>query len=243
MEIEKQNIAVTAAPGVSEIVIRHGEAARVIMPERYIFDGNIEAPYTYMVARNEATGDEHFNAQKSVLQVKRKNGSLTLFQNPNDPISDIVGGNAISAPELADWKFNTEYRWKASELADFLRRNRRHFKDAEQLSDLIGELRAMKVTTNGDIQTADDKRGNKKLLFEQSVKSNIPVLFEVALPIIAGQKPTRVKVEIFIEVTGQSVSLILDSIDVADLLISERDRLLNEQIEKFKPTNIPIVEY
>ena len=34
----------------------------------------------------------------------------------------------------------------------------------------------------------------------------------------------------------------LDSIDIADLLVTERDRLLNEQIEKFKPTNIPIVE-
>jgi len=62
------------------------------------------------------------------------------------------------------------------------------------------------------------------------------------LPIISGQKPTRVKVEIFVEVTGQSVSLMLDSIDVADLLVTERDKLLNEQIEKFKPTNIPIVE-
>lgn len=242
MEIEKQNITVAAAPGVSELVIRHGDAAPVINPEQYVFDGNIEAPFAYMTARNAATDDAHFHPKRAVLQINRNFGSLKLYQNPNDPIADVIGGIARSAPELAEWKFNTEHRWRASDLAEFLRRNRRHFKDAERLADLIGELRAMKVTTNGDIQTADDKRGNKKLLFEQSVKSNIPVSFDVDLPIIAGQKPTRVKVEIFIEVTGQSVSLMLDSIDVADLLVTERDKLLNEQIEKFKPTNIPIVE-
>lgn len=242
MEIEKQNITVAAASGVSELVIRHGEAAPVVVPEKYLFAGNIEAPFAYMTARNAATNNGHFNPKTAVLQVNRNSGSLSLFQNPNDPIADAITGTAKQASELDGWKFNTDHRWRASDLAEFLRRNRRHFSDPSRLSDLIGELRSMKVTTNGDIQTADDKRGNKKSLFEQSVQSNIPVSFDVDLPIIAGQKPSRVKVEIFIEVTGQSVSLILDSIDVADLLVTERDRLLNEQIDKFKPTNIPIVE-
>lgn len=242
MEIDKQNITVAVAHGVSELVIRHGDAAPVINPEQYSFAGNIEAPFAYFAARNAATDNTHFDPKKAVLQVNRNSGSLSLFQNPNDPIADIIGGIARPAPELNDWKFNTEHRWRASDLADFLRRNRRYFTDPSRLADMIGELRSMKVTTNGDIQAADDKRGNKKSLFEQSVQSNIPVSFVVDLPIIAGQNPSRVKVEIFIEVTGSTVSLILDSIDVADLLVTERDRLLNDQIEKFKPKNIPIVE-
>lgn len=242
MEIETQAINISAAPGISELIIRHGDAAPVITPEQYRFDGNIEAPFTYLTGRNSATGDEHFNPKKSVLQINRKNGNIKLLQNPNDPIADVIVGTTEIAPELDGWKFNTDYRWRASDLAEFLRRNRRYFPDASKLAELIAELRSMKVTTNGDIQTADDKRGNKKSLFEQSVQSNIPVSFDVDLPIIAGQKPTRVKVEVFIEVTGQSVSLMLDSIDVAELIVTERDRLLNEQITKFKPTNIPIVE-
>lgn len=242
MNIDEQNINVTAAPGVSELVIRHGDAPPVITPEQYSFAGNIEVPFAYLTARNAATDNTHFNPKTAVLQVNRNSGSLSLFQNPNDPIADAITGTAKRASELDGWNFNTDHRWRASDLAEFLRRNRRYFSDPARLADLIGELRTMKVTTNGDIQTADDKRGNKKSLFEQSVQSNIPVSFDVDLPIIAGQKPSRVKVEIFIEVTGQSVSLMLDSIDIADLLVTERDRLLNEQIEKFKPTNIPIVE-
>lgn len=243
MDIDKQNITVAAAPGVSELLIRHGDAAPVIVPKQYTFDGNVSAPFDYLTARNAATDNTHFNPKNAVLQINRKNGNLKLYQNPNDPIADVINGMTVVAPELDEWKFNTEHRWRASDLAEFLRRNRRHFTDPSRLADMIGELRSMKVTTNGDIQTDDDKRGNKKSLFEQSVQSNIPVSFYVDLPIIAGQKPSRVNVEIFIEVTGSTVSLMLDSIDVSDLLITERDRLLNEQIDKFKQTNIPIVEF
>lgn len=166
MQFDEQNINVTAAPGVSELVIRHGDAAPVITPEKYTFDGNIEAPFTYLTARNAATNNEHFNAKNAVLQVNRNAGSLRLFQNPNDPIADVIFGSAKRATELDVWNFNSDHRWRASDLAEFLRRNRRHFPDPQRLADMIGELRSMKVTTNGDIQTADDKRGNKKSLFE-----------------------------------------------------------------------------
>lgn len=241
--MDKQTIQISAGPGASELVIRHGDAAPVIVPKQYTFDGNISAPFDYLTARNAATDNTHFNPKNAVLQINRKNGNLKLYQNPNDPIADVINGMTVVAPELDEWKFNTDHRWRASDLAEFLRRNRRHFPDPARLADMIGELRSMKVTTNGDIQTADDKRGNKKSLFEQSVQSNIPVSFDVDLPIIAGQKPSRVKVEVFIEVTGSTVSLMLDSIDVAELIVSERDRLLNQQIEKFAMTNIPMVEF
>ncbi|MGL6008510.1 MAG: hypothetical protein ACRC1D_03560 [Culicoidibacterales bacterium] len=167
---------------------------------------------------------------------------IALLQNPNDPKQDIVMGKITIAQDIATWGFNTERKWRASELADFLRRNRRFFTDRQKHADLLAELKAMKVATSGQIEMSDDKRGSKTTLFAQSAQSNIPVDFEISIPIIEGQPPLKVKVEIFIDISGQSVSLVLDSTDVTELMISEKERLINGQIEKFASTGIPILE-
>lgn len=241
MQIDNQNIQLTVSETCSEVVIRHGQAAPVVVPQQYCFDGNIEAPANYYNSRNNATQNSHFTPDKAVLHVSVKDGLIVLRQNPNDPKEDIVRGRIFIAHDIESWGFNSERKWRSSELADFLRRNRRFFSDTQKHADLLAELKAMKVTTTGQIETSDDRRGSKTTIFAQSAQSNVPVDFEIEIPIIEGYRPIKVKVEIFIDISGQSVSLIIDSTDVTELIITEKERLIKEQIQNFAATGIPIL--
>lgn len=72
-----QEINLTAKEGVSEIIVRTGDAPKVHDPIKYSFDGNVSAPLDYFNSRKAANVD-YFDAKLAVVEVNERGYQIIL---------------------------------------------------------------------------------------------------------------------------------------------------------------------
>lgn len=238
----KQDIKVQFPEGanVAELIIREGQAAPVIEAEQYKFSGLLAAPGIFYKSRIAAK-EGYFDKSKAVVEVNYDKKTITFHADPTDPKADVIIGTLFSESRLAPFRLNEGAVWKAYDLAVFIRRNKMYFADQEQVLKLISELSTLKVSVKGEIEVADDSRGNTKRLFSQQTNTTIPVSFALNMPIISGAKPRRFGVDIFLDVQGGTVNISLESVDLLEMTANDIVAAMDEQVEIFKESGFPIL--
>lgn len=228
--------------GTNEFTFREGQAPciRVITPVKYTFDGLLNAPGLFYQKR-VAANPEYFNPAKAVVEVDYDQRTIRLLSDPTHPDGDVITGKIFFESTLAPFHLNRGSVWKPRDLGIFLRRNRQYFEDKTTGAQLVAELMTLKITTNGQIETSNDDRGNKSALFTQKAVTNIPVTFSLNMPLLSGGEKRTFVVDIHLDVNGSAVDISLESVDLSektfDLIIREMD----EQIKIFSNSGIPIV--
>ncbi|CAA0253788.1 hypothetical protein V2605_03595 [Tenacibaculum maritimum] len=211
--------------------VLHGEAMPRREPEKVIVKGLINAPYEYLLKRNDVI--EH---KKSHLIVNESSGIITLVIDEKAPYQDTISGSLKLNPDFEKFGINTGKTRDTFELADFIKMNRFFFSDKNVAMKLVSYLKNFKAKVNKQIEQSNNDRGNVRLLQNQVVESNIPEAFDVVLPIFKGQTEQKFRVEINIDARNFECSLI--SPDANDLINEVRSKLLGEQVDKIK-TLIP----
>lgn len=80
-----------------------------------------------------------------------------------------------------------------------------------------------------------------KSSFAESVETNMPVAFQLSMPIFNGEENVTFTVEVSFEVSGQQVLCSLDSIELTELERRYAHQLLNQQAEQFIASGIPVL--
>lgn len=228
----------TAAPGVSEVILRTGSALEVKPPMSINMHGAITAPADFYEQRLKID-PKHFDPSKTLVQVNRENGWIKFFSSANDYYGDIVTGGLTENQMLAEFKIGFPEPWRVADLAKFLRRRRFYFKDTQAGNSLISELSALKVSTAGQIEAINDNRGNKRSLVEQAVKTDLPASIWLHAPIYLGHAPVSFEVEIYIDIQGSQVLCLLESPMLEQLRFESMDAILDGQIERFTKSSVP----
>lgn len=128
------------------------------------------------------------------------------------------------------------------ELSDLIRMNRSCFESKTKAMELVTIMRNFKATITTQIEASDDKKGNTAQLRRQIVESTQLPSFELNIPIFKGKAKQKFTVEIDIDPVSLWVNLV--SPDAQDLIVEQRDQLIDEvlsQIEIQYP-EIAIVE-
>lgn len=180
-----KDVNVSVNPGVGELIVRQGEAPKIVEPRAYTASGLIGAPYDFYKSRI-AINPLHFDKSKAVVEVDRSNMKMHFRADPNSPLGDVITGTLFANEDLKEFKIGTNENWRTGDLALFLNRKRMYFKDLEKGRALIASLRSVKVSTKGEIETSNDQRGNTKNLVQQSVETEIPLAFVLEMPIFQG---------------------------------------------------------
>lgn len=226
---EKKNIKINAAPGVSEIIFREGDAEKIHIPAGIkIDDGVIGSVQEYLKKKGIDEGE----IQNSYVVFSYEALSIDLSFAHRRENPDLIKGCLKLHPDLKTWDINGKTSYTTFSLADFVKMNRHYFENKDLAMKLVANLRDFKAALDTKIEAADDKRANRRVLVSQVAETNIPESFVLNLPVFVGTDSVAVKVEININADDLSCNLI--SPDLKQIIDQETKKVIDEELAEIK---------
>lgn len=214
--------------GTKELVIRHGEADPIIQPLEIAIVGTISAPSDFMEVRSSQV-----DKMKAIIMFSFANREIVLEVDPTDKFAPTITGKLVENPVLKNFGINTQKLFTIVDMIRFLKMNRAYFAEVDKCMSMVNNLNQFKAKINVEIEKLNDNRGNKKDLTEVSVKTDIPLTFELSLPMFIGHSPVKFQAEICFDVRDAGISLWLESVELAEMLIKEAERVIAEELKTF----------
>lgn len=238
-EIEKNVVeeATTNTRGCREMVIRIGKALELKEPRIVCIDGTIDSPLRWLQKKHPI-----IDQQQCHILVNRESMIISLSIGEHNYYTDVIYGKLLLSEEFKKFGINQGNYITGIELSDLIRMNRSCFESKTKAMELVTIMRNFKATITTQIEASDDKKGNTAQLRRQTVEGNQPPSFELNIPIFKGKAKQNFTVEIDIDPDTLQATLV--SPDAQDIIVEQRDRLIDEvlsQIETLCP-DIPIVE-
>ena len=222
-------IKVTVENGVKELIIRHGEADKIHIPNGITSGGlSIDAVREYL-SKDGIDPDEIKN---TFLWFSKENRFIRLEYAVRRPNPDFIEGKITMHPDLEKFEINAGKRYNPHSLADFIRMNRHYFETKDVAIKLESSLRNFTAEVDKKLEVSDDKRANVKASIVQTVKTSIPESFVLMLPIFIGSKPIAVTVEIDINSADLSCSLM--SPDLKSFIDTESAAIIENELSQIR---------
>lgn len=232
LEIQKQ-IAEMLAGGLpgqcGEIVIREGKAMEIHEPVKVKISGTLDAPARWLETRMRLG---LVNQGANHVLVDRENLSITLQCNENNHYGSKVVGSLIISPEFKRFGINEGEYITNFDMAELIKKNRSFFETKAVAMKMVTELQNFRAKVDKEVEKSDNNRGDKRLLINQVVQSNLPEAFNIKIPIFKGTPKQTINVEVYIN--PSDLSCTLTSADVNDLLEEMRDTEMNAVLERIK---------
>lgn len=223
-----ENFKIELGSENKELVILTGQAEPVYHQKSIeVKSGAINSAWEYLSKKIV----KEWIIEHSKLEFSYSNLSIDLYYAARERNPDVIQGKLKLHPDLEKFAINSGKGYSTFELADFIKMNRHYFENKEYAMKLTTILREFEGKVNSDLQAKADDRGNKKVLINQVVESNIPSGFFLELPVFIGQPKIRLEVEINIT---SDFSCYLISPDLKQLIDLESKTILDEQLDKIK---------
>lgn len=215
------------ANGIKEIIYRTGEAAPIELPKAITLCGRIDAPSRFVEQRSVLISKE-----KAHVLVKRNSGTINLYTDEQNDRQITVGGTLTINPELTAFCINKEKMWALKELLQFLRMRRAHFMDRDVHGIFINRLSDYSASVQKDIELKDDRRGNALNRVEKRVSTDVPMSFKLSMEIYEGFGYRSFSVDVLCDVTDAAVKFWLESVELAELILDERNSIIDNELLK-----------
>lgn len=221
--------------GTNEVI--HRNAYEIKPPIGIEIIGDIYAPLNWLV-KNQIP-----NNQDAVVIVNTDGRLIYLDYNMSNPYGNsVVTGKLKISEKFKEWEINTGKSYDAKFLSEFIKMHRSHFTDKSEAMRLSSELANIKVKVDKEIEKSDNNRGDfRAVLAQKVIESNIPHGFKLNIPLFEGHKKVEFNVEIYINPTNYSVSLI--SPDAEDYVTESAGEIIDSvvaRIVEIRP-DIPII--
>jgi len=215
--------------GQTELIIREGEALP-LKEERIVnISGTIVAPAEYYNKRKDI-----INPKKCNVIYSYRDLFIKLTVNEDNHYASIIEGKAVLNPDLTKFGINSTKTWTKTELKQFLKMNRAFFKDLDSNLKMVLNLEKFSASIQGQIDEHKDNRGNSKNNVEVKVDTNLDMNFTLQIPIFIGQETTSFQVEICFDVRDNGITIWLESPELQEAIIKQREVLIDKNIECFK---------
>ncbi len=177
----------------NELIIREGKAIEVFNPEIVNITGTLDAPLRWIQQRIELMDQKacHVLVDRDKMQIK-------LVINEKDHFGDSVTGTMVFHPDFIKFGINTGQYRTAFEMAEFIKMNRAFFENRSIAMNLVTQLRQFKAKVDKQVEADHNpNKGDKRVLIQQAVESNIPEEFSVVIPIFKGTAKQTIKLETY----------------------------------------------
>ena len=225
--------------GISSLVILEGQAPEQHNDQPVTISGTISAPSRFIEGRNE-----DFKDSKRHCMVSKTDGYIRLILNEQSVVDKYIIQGKIEVAK----KFNTlginsdKTQYSPEELANKLKLLRSMFVSNLEHASICATLRNLKAKVNAEIEKADDRKGNVTQNFKQSVESNMPDAIKLKLPLLEGEEPIEIEVNVILEAHGSDIKCSLESVEAAELIETQFAERVNQEIEKIKDF-VTVIEY
>lgn len=215
--------------GENVLVIRKGEAEKLLAPDRIEITGTITAPADWLEDHKEKNTDTAY----ALFNLAKRSIHYRPFPeyNPGPRIS----GKLQESNQLKRLKINGGETYNAAGLAKHLKTVTSLATAKADILQVIGRLETLKLKVNKEVEKAKDEKGNSKLDFNQIVESNLFFDLSFRVPLFEREEAQEVTAVIVIEEVSQhDVVLTLQNFDLPDLLDAKALEYLNREADRFK---------
>lgn len=247
--MDKINIQTT--PGQNTINVRQGdlpEPIKTLLPRPFVHHTVLSGPATYAQALKDGkiklahNGGGQLPELRQLVTYNVDQGVIKLDLYHNSDLECLVMGLLVLNPDLEKLSVNSDKVWKVKELAKFIKMNRFLFQDRDRAFDLQSSLQQLTVRVNQVVDNKDDGRGNKDVRNLQEVTTDLPLDFNVFMPIYVGTDPVSFKIEIGVDVRDGGIDVWFESAELAELKQDLKEKLINEQLKHLDILDLPILE-
>lgn len=247
MEKKDNDVRVAITPHERELVIRTGAAEPVVpFREQSNITTTIGGPLEHITKLLEllqyqpkdGTNDgDGCTLDASYVAIDRDAMNIVFHESAGWPWQRQIVGELKFTARFQKWGINTANHWPPHKLADFIKMNRSDFEDVSVAMKLVSDLRNFTAKIDREIENRDDKRANVRAIKIQTVNSNLPDNFRLAIPVFKGENPINFEVEVAIDADTLNCSLV--SPEINDWIAKTVDAVMDEQkegIAKIAPT-------
>jgi len=213
------------------LILRQGDAAPIHEKKGVSYVGNISAPADWF----ELKIKNKLELELSDITVLVHNESIVFKASefvPDEAI--VITGMLHRNEDLKTFCINSSKQWSNKELASFLKMNRYFFADRDENLQIVKNLNSFKAKVSQEIESSNDFKGNKKHLFEQTVKAELKLNFQLTMPIFKGESNRTFDVEINFDISDGSVVYWLESADLRELELKDLETIMNTEVKRFK---------
>lgn len=236
--MQKLELAINNLDG-KPITILEGKALEEKAPVKIEISGDIKTVSSFIAKRKLANsqldanpGLQTINPDRAIVTVDKAGLSITLELDPESVYGTEVTAKLEMEPELLKFGIETGRKFTQQELIKLLKYGKRWFADQAAHESLLLAYMKLDVKVTADLtNAAPDGRGNRSNTFEKKVTSNVPEDFIMSIPIFKGQEYKKFRVEICLDSTDGSTKFWLESVELAELIQIESERILKDELE------------
>lgn len=233
--MEQLNLKLVKVEG-DELIIRTGAAVPIHVSPSIKVEGVLANVFEWIQKRGSVDFD-------CALRYSYADGIITFEDQMSQSDFIEIKGELKLNKDIEKIGLNSDKSYTPYKLSQFIRMNRHFFTEKSVALSLESILKNFEAKVDGEISQITDTRGNKKHSAVQKVMTNLPENFELKLPVFIGQDALRFLVEV--DINPDDLSCTLVSPDLKMFIESQREELVNEQIEliKSKWPQIPVLQY
>lgn len=209
-----------------EIVFREGKALKPKEPVKVNIIGTIDAPLRWLEKR---VGMGCINQYNSHILVDREQMAIMLRSEEDYYYGEQITGCLELSSIFKKFGINSGKYMTNFEMAELFKMNRSYFENKTTAMNLVTQLQNFKAKVDKDIENADNKRGDRRILVNQVVQSNLPEAFNLVLPVFKGQAKQTLAVEVYVEPNNFNCCLM--SPEANDLIHDLTDTAIDEVLE------------
>ena len=212
-----------------ELILREGDASSAIdtRPRVKEISGTIETPNLWIRKRKAEIIQD-----TSHIQVDRDKMTITLFIGDKSQYQDIITGKLDMHPKFVKFGINKGQYRSSFEMAELIKMNRSFFDNHSVAMELVSALKNLKAKVAQNIEKADNNRGDKTQVFQQTVESNVPTTFKLNIPLFKGMPTQSIEVEVYFKPEDMTCTLV--SPHANDLIEEQSDLILDGQLEQIE---------
>lgn len=212
------------------IVKLKGEAPKQHNPEPVSVSGTITAPNRFLENR-----EGEFYDKKAHCLASTTDGTLKLVVNEQSVCDKYTINGKIEIGKLfRKIGINQDKNYEPMQLARKFRMLKSIFPSPKEHLEITTVLRNLKAKVNKEVEESNDDRANVSKVFKQTVESNVPESFKLHLPLLEGEEPETIDVNVILEVQGNDIVCYLESVDGQERIDNEMERLVKEECEKIE---------
>jgi hypothetical protein len=214
------------------ITFLEGNAPTQHNPNPVNITGTITAVSRFIEKR-----ESEFYAKTAHCMVSKSEGKLTLIVNEQSVVDKYtIEASVYLGKRFEDLGINDLNKsYTPKELSNKFRLLRSIFPKKSDHTEIVALLRNIKAKINQEVDSEDNARGGVKMNFQQALETNIPESFTLILPLLEGEDPVEIEVQVILEVGGgNSISCFLESVDGADIIEGLKDKLTTEEVAKIE---------
>ena len=212
--------------------------------KRYVVAGTIDAPAAYLKTKHRFNADWNDDSSKNMDNIVvhfSSDGSITLFENPNDDLADKVTGELRVNPIFAKLGINSQdTNYDIEGLRKAIRGAMNLFPSAGAYKATMTALQDVKMRVNSEYtnersNTANVKGSAHRLTDEWNHK------FEIKAPIHVGTEPQSITIDILVDVSS-TPRFYLESIELVFAEHEQREKIIDENLAVFHAENITVIQ-